>query len=293
MMANRKQWLAAAMLLAVALIWGCGFIATEYAIRAAVPTELIMAFRFLLGAMAMGLIGARRIRRTSKRELLHSAVAGALLCGAFFAQTIGQGMTKISNVAFITASNVVMIPFILWIMARVRPSARALVLSVVTMAGICLLSVSFSQTLSLAWGDAVVLLCAILFAAHIAYLGHACKQDDPAVVTFWQLLTAGILSLAALLIRAPEITAPQLRQGLLPMVYLGLFSTAFCYYMQTSAQRYIPPAQAGVILSMEGVFGASVSLLLGLEVFRLNMALGGLLVTASVVLSSSRCKAAG
>jgi drug/metabolite transporter (DMT)-like permease len=48
----------------------------------------------------------------------------------------------------------------------------------------------------------------------------------------------------------------------------------------------MPPAQASVIMSAEGMFGMIFSLLLGLESFRWRMLAGGLLVTLSVILVS-------
>ena len=46
----------------------------------------------------------------------------------------------------------------------------------------------------------------------------------------------------------------------------------------------MPPAQAGIIMSMEAVFGTVFSLLLGLEIMRPGMAMGGGLIILSLVL---------
>ena len=83
------------------------------------------------------------------------------------------------------------------------------------------------------------------------------------------------------------VSAVQLKNGLLPCLYLGLFSTGACYLMQTKAQTVLPAARAGIVMSLEGFFGTVFSLLLGLAVFRPAMAVGGLILTASVVLSSA------
>jgi drug/metabolite transporter (DMT)-like permease len=57
--------------------------------------------------------------------------------------------------------------------------------------------------------------------------------------------------------------------------------------MQTKAQTVLPAARAGIVMSLEGFFGTVFSLILGLAVFRPAMALGGIIVTLSVVLSSA------
>jgi len=275
------------MLLAVTMVWGGGFIATEYAIRSGLDTAWILALRFTLAAAAVGAIFWRRVRASTRREAVHGAVAGAALFGAFYAQTAGQALTRVSSAAFITATSVVMIPLITWAMAGRRPGAREVLLCLASMGGVLLLTVDFSQGLMFSAGDLLVLLCAALFALHTAYVGHYCARDDAACVTFWQLATAGAAALIALAVRRPPVSAAQLALGAWPVAYLGLFSTCLCYLLQTRAQQRVPAAQAGVVLSMEGVFGTLFALMLGLEPPRLMMALGGALIMLSVILTEA------
>ena len=56
-----------------------------------------------------------------------------------------------------------------------------------------------------------------------------------------------------------------------------------CYFLQTWAQKHVRASEAGIILSAEGLFGTLFSLLLGMETFRWSMALGGLMITASII----------
>ena len=57
--------------------------------------------------------------------------------------------------------------------------------------------------------------------------------------------------------------------------------------MQTKAQTVLSAPRAGIVMSLEGFFGTVFSLILGLAVYRPTMALGGLLVTLSVIISSA------
>ena len=50
-MDRKKKLQGIVMLLIVTMIWGSGFIATEYAIRSEMPTAWIMAIRFCVGAL--------------------------------------------------------------------------------------------------------------------------------------------------------------------------------------------------------------------------------------------------
>lgn len=65
----------------------------------------------------------------------------------------------------------------------------------------------------------------------------------------------------------------------------GLFSTCLCYFLQTFAQKHTTPAQAGVLLSTEGLFGSLFSVLLGLEIVSVNLIIGGVIIMASIILT--------
>ncbi len=270
-------------LVLVALIWGSGFIATEYAIRSGMPTEGIMALRFSSAALALGILNRKKLKTSPAPTARRGIVAGLILFSAFYAQTIGQGLTTVSHTAFLTATNVVMIPFFLWFLEKRKPPTRITTLSAVVLFGVGLMSLKPEEGFAVSPGDPVVLLCAALFALHIIYVGKYCLKDDPTLVTFWQLLAAAAVSILLMLLMGKTPRADQLAAGLPPALYLGLFSTCLCYFLQTHAQQHVPPAQAGIALSLEGVFGTLFSILLGLEALRLNVALGGVLITASVI----------
>jgi len=285
------RWADASLLL-VALIWGSGFIATEYALRSGLPPALIMAVRFWIAALGMLPFQWRKLRAAPRRTLRIGAGAGALLCGAFFAQTYGQAGTTVSNSAFLTATNVVMVPFIVWAFARKRPALRVCLLAAGTLAGIGVLTLRPGGGLTIGRGDGMVLLSALLYALHIAYLGTAALGQDAGLLTLLQMLVSALLSTAALL--CFESGAPRavlnsvLSLGgarMLPVLYLGLFPTCLCFFLQTAAQQRTSAASAAVLLSSEGLFGSVFSVLLGLESWTWRMALGGAMIVACTALT--------
>ena len=103
MMKNIK-FKADVMLLLVAIIWGSGFIATEYAINANMTPLIILAFRFTIAALVLFIFMAKKIKEISRKEWVRGGIAGVILFFAFYFQTIGQSLTTISNSAFITAA---------------------------------------------------------------------------------------------------------------------------------------------------------------------------------------------
>lgn len=280
---KKKETLAELLLVIVALIWGSGFIATEYVIKANWNTSLIMATRFVIASITMAIALNKKILKLTKYELIHGSVAGVFLFLAFYTQTLGQSTTTVSNAAFITATNVVMVPFISWAINRDRPKLQTVLLTIMALAGVGALSFKDSR-FSLGRGDLIVLLCAFFFAMQITYLEKATKDSDPARVNFIQILSATIISLVVFIIGGEGIQGADIPQGIPPVLFLGVLSTCLCYFLQTTAQKYTAATKVGVILSLEGLFGGLFSVLLGLEPLTINLVLGGILIIGATIL---------
>ncbi len=282
---NGKTRLADAACLFVAVLWGIGFIAAQYAIDSGMSSSLIMALRFCVATLVMLLICAKKLKNIRPGDLIHGGTAGLFLFCGFYLQTYGQARTTVSNCAFITATNVVMVPFIVWAFTKAKPPLKTFVLAGTTLFGIGLLTLDFSGAASISAGDGYILLCAAFFATHIFYLGHAVKGRDALLITFIQLATAALVSAAVLLAFDREaVFSADYSSGLPPAFYLGLVSTCLCYMLQTWAQKYTAAPKAGILLSTEGLFGSLFSVLLGFDVFGARLLLGGGIILASVVL---------
>lgn len=278
--------LADGVCLLVALIWGSGFAASQYALNAGFSPSLIMALRFTVAAVALLPVCVRRLKALKRQDLAQGAVPGVFLFCAFYLQIFGQGLTTVSNAAFLTATNVVMVPFLVWAATKKPPPARIFLLAGTTLVGVGLLTLSFGQGMAFGMGDGIILLCAFGFALHIFYLGKAVAGRDALLITFVQMVTAALLSLLVLaLFGRASIARADFSTGLLPVLYLGLFSTCVCYLMQTWAQKYTSPTKVGILLSTEGLFGALFSVLLGFEPLTPQMIAGGLVIFASVALT--------
>lgn len=280
---NKKATGVKLSLILVAIIWGSGFIATEYVLRANWNVMLIMAARFTFAAIVMGLVLNKSLGKLTKYEWLHGSISGIFLFLAFYMQTLGQSATTVSNAAFFTATNVVMVPFISWAVNRDRPKTQTVLLTLLSLAGVGVLSYT-GERFSLGAGDLIVLLSAFFFAMQITYLEKATKGSDPARVNFVQILAAAVISVVIFLIKGEGFQGVQLVQGLVPVLYLAVFSTCLAYFLQTNAQKYTSAALVGIILSLEGLFGSGFSVMLGMEPLTSKLVIGGILIVGATVL---------
>ena len=278
--------MADGLCLLTAAIWGTGFIASQMAIDAQMSAALIMFLRFTIASVVMLMVCLPRIKKLNGRVIRAGLLPGVFLFSAFFTQILGQERTTVSHCAFLTATNVVMVPFLVWIGSRKRPPVRTFLITVLTLAGVSVLSIApGSFDLSFNLGDALSLLCALLFALHLTSVSDAAKKEDVMLVNLVQMATAAIISAVVFLVTDPgAISRMQPDKGVPAVLFLGLFSTCLCYFLQTLAQKYTSPSQAGVLLSTEGLFGSLFSVLLGMEAMTVNMVIGGLMILTSVIL---------
>ena len=123
---------------------------------------------------------AQRVARVTKYEWIGGICCGIALCAASNFQQIGMLHTTVGKAGFITALYVVIVP-ILGLFLRKRVPALiwfCVVLSVVGLYLLCMPKGAFS----LAQGDVLVLICALLFSFHILIIDYFSPKGDGVVL---------------------------------------------------------------------------------------------------------------
>ncbi|MCI8443360.1 MAG: DMT family transporter [Provencibacterium sp.] len=275
-------------LLLVAIIWGWGFMATRLAVDDGLSASFIMMGRFIIAAAVFGIAFGKQIRAAITLEMVRGGVlVGVFLFLGFMVQTLAMERTTPSNAAFLTATNVVMVPFLWWAAAHRRPPVKMVAACVVCLVGIGLLSFQPGEGLSLHGGDLLALLCAFFFACQIVLTGILAARMDAKVLVFLQFVTAAVLSAIAFFILDGSLSSFRPSMGLAAVGYLGVFSTCLCYLLQTLGQQHVPASKAALILCMESLFGSLFSVMMGYDRLTGSLVAGGLVIMGSVVLSEA------
>ena len=107
---------------------------------------------------------------------------------------------------------------------------------------------------SIYFGDVLVFLCAIGYAAHIIVIDRFTHVDGVRLSRL-QLVTSGALSLVgAALFEHPELAA--VLAAAIPILYAGICSDGIAYTFQIIAQQTTDPTVASILMSLESVFAA-------------------------------------
>ncbi len=271
-------------LLTAAVIWGTSFIVMKDTVDH-IPVFQLLAIRFTLAGLLLALIFRKRLMRSARSLLSHGAVCGALLLSAYATQTFGLKTTTPGANAFLTAVYCVMVPFMAWGFFRKRPTAYNWVAAVLCIGGIGLISLSGDLTLGI--GEALTLVSGLFFALHIMALSHFGGKNDPVALTIVQFAVVAALSWACTLLteRGAAFPAPAVWP---PLLYLTVFATAATLVLQSVGQSLTPPSQSAILLSLESVFGALFSVILGYEALTLPILCGFTMVFVSVIVSETQ-----
>ncbi|SUO03748.1 EamA-like transporter family [Faecalicoccus pleomorphus] len=276
---SRKN--ASAICILVAAIWGGGFIATDAALATFDPFTVLL-IRFLGASLVCWLIvGIQKIRIT-KAGVLKGSLSGIFLYLAFAFQTFGLDMTNTGQNAFLTAVNVVMVPYIAWLIFKKRPQFMQVFASLICLIGIGCLSLSKGQ-FHFSFGDGLSLMCAFFFACHFISLEYSTKGQDVRLINAVQMSVAAIVSIPGALCLETVPSHISL-MAVFSCLYMILIATWLAFQLQTLAQKYIDSSSASVLLCTESLFANVFGFVLLHEEKTWIMILGGLLIFLSVIL---------
>jgi drug/metabolite transporter (DMT)-like permease len=263
----------------VTVIWGITFVTVKSALADASPI-LLLALRFCLATAALGLLFRRHL--SDRSGLLPGLVAGSLLYASFVFQTVGLRFTTPAKSAFLTGLTVPMVPLLASLVYRRRPRAVELMGAALATAGLTLMTLRV-DTLEVNRGDALTLLCAAGFAAHIVALGHFSVRASYESLAVAQIGTAALLSLATFW----WVETPFIRWTFgigFAVILTGLLATALAFTVQAWAQQYTSAARAAIIFALEPVVAWVASFLVTGEELPPKAVFGAVLILAGIVL---------
>jgi drug/metabolite transporter (DMT)-like permease len=259
-------------LLLVSASWGLAFVVMKDAIERQSVNSFLFT-RFLVAVIAMFLLKPTVLQSINREVLRKGFIAGLFLAAGYILQTLGLALTGAAVTGFITGLYVVATPVLAAIILRVRITAFTWVCVLLATVGLALLSL---KGWNLGYGEFLVFLCAIAFAAHIIALSKWSNGLDVYAMTIVQLATCALATGFISLTQGYE--APPDRNGWYVVLFTAIVCTAVAFVVQTWSQAHMSATKVAVILTMEVVFAALFAVIFGGESLSLRTLFGGVLV---------------
>lgn len=250
---KKKQLGNSLLLLLTATIWGSAFVAQSVGMEHVGPFTFTFS-RSIIGGIVLLLcillLGKWKKGFATKVEWIGGICCGIALCVASNFQQVGIQFTTVGKAGFITALYVVLVPiFGLFLKKRVPILIWGCVgLSVIGLYLLCMPAGAFT----LALGDLLVLICAVLFTVHILVIDYFSPKGDGVVISCIQFFTCGVLSgIPMLFLENPSVG--NMMDAKWSILYAGVLSSGVAYTLQVVAQKNVNPTIASLIMCLESV----------------------------------------
>lgn len=275
----KKNGTALAALFTTAVLWGTGFVAIKYAILR-MDTYWFISLRFTIAALVTALVFFRRFKTITKTDIKHGVILGLTLSAALTFQIVGCYYTTVGKNAFLSATYVVMIPFLHWIRTKKRPSLFSFIAAVICICGTAVISSGSAGGVNI--GDMLSLLAGFFWGVTFELSSGFSQTSDAVNLQLVQLPCASVVTLVISTIMSP-FPRHMNTGAALSLIYSAIFCIAIAFLLQLYGQRTVNSTLSGMILSMESVFAGIFSVILLGDSISLRLCIGGGLIFLAVI----------
>ncbi len=279
-------------LIIAAVIWGFAFVAQRLGSESVAPFTF-NGVRYLIGALSLIpviFIFEHRAKDRSRHRatLLSGILAGSLLWAASYLQQLGIMNTDyVGKAGFITGLYMVFVPLI-GLAFRRKIGAPTWIAVLFGLAGLFLTCMG-GGSLSVTFGDGLILLSSLLYAGQIVVIDLVVDRIYALRFAFVQFMTCSLLNGAgAFFFERGAFSFAGLESALIPILYCGVGSVGIAFTCQILGQRFSEPAFATLVLSTETVFSLIGSMLILGERMSPQAYIGCGLIFAGILVSKVR-----
>lgn len=288
---TKRNLIGQSLLLLATLCWGTSFAVLKDTIET-VPGFFVIGVRFLSAGILLGLIFIKRIIKIDKKTIKKALILGLVVAIAYIVQTEGLKYTSPGSNAFLTSIYCIICPFMMWIFFKKKPQLHNVIAAFVCIIGIGLIVLSGSQEGggNALLGNALTLVCAVFYSLQILVIDRYNEQKtDPICLLVVHFIFTGLIVLgASFAYELPQMGIESYAinfEQFLKILYLMVVCTLVAQCSQMFGQKLSSnPTQSAIILSLESVFGAIFSVILGAEKITATLVVGFVVIIFAVLI---------
>ncbi len=294
--AKSKITLAYAGILFVVLIWGLYPILTSDLLQH-YSGGMYTLGSSLVSAAALFLLCLPKLKNVDKSYFKVAIPTGFFMGLANLLQKIGLQYTTPTQYAFLENLSCVVVPILLFLFVRKKPSAVTVTASVLCLVGCFILSGMDVSAGSLAFGKGEILcaLAGVMYGVNIAATGvYAKKMDAMVYVMIQQWVNAAVAAVAVFALDKIKINGSPIERAVfsfdilhvLSMAGLVLCISTLGWIIRTEAMKYVSATAVAIVMPFSSVVTGVIAVLIGADTFSLPLLFGGLIILVSSILSS-------
>lgn len=266
---DKRKFSEISILLA-ALIWGFSYIAqaegAKYvgpfffnAIRYAIGILLIFPMILLRNKMETGEFVFWQDWEDKKMTFKGAFIDGFLLFFAMTFQQIGVSLTDPGKAGFLTSLSIVMVP-VFGLFVGEKISKKQWLAIFLAFLGIAIMSFNLEGKVNI--GDILIICCAMFFALSLMVSGHYNKEVESFKFTMLKFIVPAVFS-GLLTMIFEKNSLSDIKPAIPAILYAGIFASGFACTFQSLGQIHLDNLSANLIMSLEYVFAAVFSWMIG------------------------------
>lgn len=242
-------------LLLVTFFWGVANVVSDIALGD-IDSIQLNAIRFSLAFLCAYLFFFKKMQKPAAATLKASAAIGTLLCAVYILATEALLYTDVTNVGFLLAQHVIMVPVINRIFRGKKTGKKLKFCISLTVIGLALLTLK-GGSFNMRVGDWMTLLSTFIYAVDMVLTEVFVAKDDvdPLQLGVYQLGVCALIYMLIALFTGRSLAVTGARPWMC-ILFLAFFATAFPFIAQPVAQRLTSVTRVGLIFSVEPLFTA-------------------------------------
>lgn len=294
---NKSTILAYAGIIAVVFIWGVIPTFKKALIGDHFSAAIYSAITTFAGACSLLVLFAKHLKKINLQYFKVAVPTGLVVGAAALLQAIAYKYdASPTKQAFLENLSCVIVPVLLFIIVKKKPSILTIGASIVCLASSFVLGDIFSVGLSFGTADILNALAGILYGVNIAITGIYAKKFHAPIYVMIQLFVQAITStLVAVAFNFITFNGePMDKIVFTPDVWLilgaigiGILTNAVCWTIRTVAMKYVSANVVAVIMPFSAVVTGVVSVIIGMDTLSYTLIVGAVLGLVASFMSSA------
>lgn len=266
------------ILIGVNIMFATAFVATKGAMEV-LPMYLLTALRLLIAAICVSFMFRDKLKTINRDTILYGSIIGIFYITGIILQTYGVKYTDAGRTSFLTASYVIMMPFLEWWFLKLKPTVSKFAAAIIGLVGIGLVVLTSGFTIEM--GDMFTILASVSFAFYILLTGIYAKKLNPEIFTIFLFLIGAIVCFILSFAIEGVPTKFDLKPFLY-VVYLGVFCSGIPLVIQNKIQKTIEPSFIALMCGVQAMFATIFSVIIFGEAISLQCFIGFILILVAI-----------
>lgn len=271
------------------LLWSASFIATKFAYSSFSPLMVgLIRFFFATALLFLVRLISKDTVPPARKDMIKIAISGLLGITLYFAaENIGVQLTTASNASLIVASYPAVTTLFEFFIFRTKPTIRKVVGISLAFGGVLVLTTkSGSGGPEALWGNLILIAAGVIWTFYNFITRTVTGKYSPVTLSYYQFLFGTIFFIPLVLLEHKPIAAIT-GTGIAAMVYLFLGCSVGAFLLYNWGLRKLSAAASVSLMNLVPVFGILFSALFLMETITITQILGGAVVIAGVILSTT------